>query len=76
MHNQSATLLGQVLARLVRERGRLRSISAGAGVPYSTLAKLSAGTVTDPRFSTVQALYDYFESHPDVLDSGDAGMTH
>lgn len=52
------------LARLDREKGNLRQIATATGVPYSTLAKISSRAVTDPRVSTVQALYDYFDSHP------------
>ena len=74
---KNTTLLGQVLARLNRERGNLRGVASGAGVPYSTLTKLSAGSVTDPRFSTVQALFDYFEAHPSPTDSIEsAAITH
>ncbi|QNB10104.1 hypothetical protein G5S35_03960 [Paraburkholderia tropica] len=66
MEIQGTTLLEQVLVRLGSEKGNLRAIAVGAGVPYSTLMKLSARSVTDPRFSTVQALHNYFESHPTV----------
>lgn len=63
MQIQGTTLLEKVLSRLGNEKGKLRAIAAGAGVPYSTLMKLSARSVTDPRFSTVQALHDYFEAN-------------
>ncbi|MEX3951992.1 hypothetical protein AB4Y40_30085 [Paraburkholderia sp. EG287B] len=76
MENHSDTLLDRVLARLGREKGNLRVIASKAGVPYSTLTKISAGSVTDPRFSTVQALHDYFERHPDAADSGASGRVH
>ncbi|CAG4906268.1 helix-turn-helix domain-containing protein [Paraburkholderia saeva] len=54
-----------VRRRLAHERGNLRTVAREAGVPYPTLAKISSGAVTDPRVSTVQTLFDYFESHPE-----------
>lgn len=74
MHGETATLLERVQARLGREKGNLRSIALEAGVPYSTLAKLSSGCVTDPRFSTVQRLHDYFEQHAEP--PGPTATTH
>ncbi|WP_082721272.1 hypothetical protein [Burkholderia sp. ABCPW 14] len=53
-------LLAVTLECLDREKGGMRAISEATGVPYSTLSKISSRAVTDPRVSTVQALYDYF----------------
>lgn len=64
MEGDSPSFLGAALTRLDRERGRLREISGQTGIPYSTLAKISARAVTDPRVSTVQALHDYFAARP------------
>lgn len=77
MDGQFTTLLDQVLFLLSREKGNLRAVAAASGVPYSTLAKLSAGSVSDPRFSTVHALHDYFERHRGPLVSRDSiGSRH
>lgn len=62
---QCSHFFANTLARLDREKGNLRQISVATGVPYSTLAKISSRAVTDPRVSTVQALYDYFDGHPE-----------
>ncbi|WP_123059493.1 helix-turn-helix domain-containing protein [Burkholderia gladioli] len=52
--------LEKALARLEQDKGRLRQVAADAGVPYSTLSKLTARSVTNPRVETVQALHDYY----------------
>lgn len=41
----------------------LPALAKHSGVPESTLKKIRSGEVRDPRVSTVQALYEYFESH-------------
>ncbi|AUT53437.1 hypothetical protein C2L66_08905 [Paraburkholderia caribensis] len=64
-----------MLARLDREKGNLREIAKRAGVPYSTLAKLSARSVTDPRFSTVQALHHFFAAQPESVKN-EVAQTH
>lgn len=72
MDGQFTTLLDQVLFLLSREKGNLRAVAAASGVPYSTLTKLSSGSVTDPRFSTVNALHDYFERLRSPRESRDS----
>lgn len=37
-----------------------RAVAAGSGVPFSTLAKIAQGSVTDPSVHTVQKLADFF----------------
>lgn len=37
-----------------------RRVAAGAGVPFSTVAKIAQRVVTDPSVHTVQKLADYF----------------
>lgn len=39
-----------------------RAVAAGSGVPFSTVAKIAQGSVTDPSVHTVQKLADYFSS--------------
>jgi predicted transcriptional regulator len=55
-----------VRRRLANERGNLRVVAKGAGIPYPTLSKISSGAVTDPRISTVEALFAYFAAHPEM----------
>lgn len=65
-------LLATIRERLVREKGNLRNIAEKSGVPYPTLTKITSGAVEDPRISTIQSLYDYFEGIPaDSSKSGD-----
>ncbi|RQR37838.1 helix-turn-helix transcriptional regulator [Burkholderia sp. Bp9142] len=64
MDHHRRSMLDATLERLGREKGNLREIAKATGVPYSTLAKISSGAVTDPRVSTVQALHDYFDGRP------------
>lgn len=37
-----------------------RQVAAESGVPFSTVAKIAQGSVTDPSVHTVQKLADYF----------------
>ncbi len=76
MSQSKEPMLDTVVRRLKSSKGRWRAISRDSGVPYATLTHIAQGHSADPRISTVQALYDYFESHPDVSDSGAAGTTH
>ncbi|MFM0595347.1 hypothetical protein [Paraburkholderia dilworthii] len=77
MNRQHPTFLDATLACLDKEKGNLRAIAQLTGVPYSTLAKISARTVTDPRVSTVQALHDYFAGRSEQPPSADRGRpTH
>lgn len=39
-----------------------RTVAAESGVPFSTVAKIAQGSVTDPSVHTVQKLADYFAS--------------
>ena len=39
-----------------------RQVAAESGVPFSTVAKIAQGSVTDPSVHTVQKLADYFAS--------------
>lgn len=69
-------LFATIKSRLMKEKGRLRSISAQSGVPYPTLTKITSGAVTDPRISTIQALYDYFEEHAEPSVQTSSVSTH
>ena len=44
-----------------------RQVAQGSGVPFSTVAKIAQGVVTDPSVHTVQRLYDYFRDHAMAL---------
>lgn len=39
-----------------------RTVAAESGVPFSTVAKIAQGSVTDPSVHTAQKLADYFAS--------------
>ena len=39
-----------------------RTVAAESGVPFSTVAKIAQGGVTNPSVHTVQKLADYFAS--------------
>lgn len=39
-----------------------RTVAAESGVPFSTVAKIAQGSVTDPSVHTIQRLADYFAS--------------
>lgn len=64
MDGQNETMLEAVMGRLDREKGNLRVIAEMTGIPYSTLTKITRRSVTDPRVSTVQTLFDYFTARP------------
>lgn len=53
--------LTEVRRRLREEAYRdLPGVAKESGVPESTIKKIRSGEVKDPRISTVQALYAYF----------------
>jgi len=59
------------LAFIKAELGHLKpsqfsEISESTGVPLGTIRKIHYGEVVDPRTSTVQALYDYFQANKKV----------
>lgn len=59
---QHIDLFRTVYARLRSVRySDLSALAQQSGVPESTLKKIRSGEVRDPRISTAQALYDYFE---------------
>ena len=64
MAQQQERILDTVLRRLDAAKGEWPRIAAESGVPYQTITKIGGRFVTDPRISSVQALYDYFEAHP------------
>lgn len=55
-------MLDAVLRRLAESRGTWPAIADGSGIPYQTITKIACGVHSDPRISTVQKLFDYFES--------------
>jgi len=75
MQTKSPPILEVVLYRLDQEKGNLRSIAATTGIPYSTLTKISARCVLDPRVSTVQTLFDYFSARPEQSTQADRVRT-
>ncbi len=57
----SIDFLSDVRGKLRAEAYRnLPDVARDSGVPESTLKKIRSGEVKDPRISTVQALYAYF----------------
>lgn len=54
-------MLDAVLRRLDASKGEWPKIAAESGVPYQTITKIGGRFVADPRISSVQALFDYFE---------------
>lgn len=50
-----------------------RSVAEGAGVPFSTVAKIAQEVVTDPSVHTVQRLHDYFRARGVLPDGSAAG---
>lgn len=53
-------LYAYVMACLRAREIPQRAVAAGSGVPFSTVAKIAQGNVTDPSVHTVQKLADYF----------------
>lgn len=49
-----------VLDKLQETKRTWGVVATESGVPYSTIAKLGGGFVTNPRIETIQALYNYF----------------
>ncbi|WP_243435492.1 hypothetical protein [Burkholderia pseudomallei] len=58
-------MLETVLRRLNQVKGDWPRIADESTVPYQTITKIACGFVRDPRVSTVQTLYDYFDSRPE-----------
>ncbi len=56
------SMLANVLQRLAQAKGDWPRIADESAVPYQTITKIACGFVCDPRVSTVQALYDYFQA--------------
>jgi hypothetical protein len=59
-------MLTSVKRCLSREKGTWPAVAAGSGVPYGTVTKVALGHVKDPRVSTVQALFDYFDASSEI----------
>lgn len=53
-------LYAYVMACLRSREIPQRTVAAESGVPFSTVAKIAQGSVTDPSVHTVQKLADYF----------------
>lgn len=54
--NLYAYVMGCFRARAIPQR----KVADESGVPFSTVAKIAQGSVTDPSVHTVQKLADYF----------------
>ena len=67
-------LYGYVMARLRAKSVPQKQVAEGAGVPFSTVAKIAQGVVTDPSVHTVQRLYDYFLSHESRAPTGQPSL--
>jgi hypothetical protein len=65
MADGQESMLGTVLRRLNQVKGDWPRVAEESGVPYQTITKIGGRFVSDPRYSTVQALFDYFEAHPE-----------
>lgn len=61
----SINLYDHVIACLRSRVIPQRDVALGSGVPFSTVAKIAQGSVTDPSVHTVQKLYDYFIERPE-----------
>nr|WP_132451300.1 hypothetical protein [Paraburkholderia sp. BL8N3] len=71
MNHQNPTFLDATLTRFDNEKGNLRSLAELTGDPYSTLTKISARSIIDPRVWTIQALQDYFAANPEAAAASD-----
>ena len=54
-------LFDRVKQHLEFNKGRLPWVAQDSGISFATIRKIASGEVSDPRISTVQRLYDYFE---------------
>ncbi|WP_261323511.1 hypothetical protein [Burkholderia anthina] len=70
MKGNREPMLGTVLRRLNQVKGDWPRIADESTVPYQTITKIACGFVRDPRISTVQALYDYFEDRSEQESAG------
>lgn len=59
--DKDQTLYAFVMRHLRAKRLTQRQVAAGSGVPFSTIAKIAQGLITNPRINTLQALADFFE---------------
>ncbi len=50
-----------VMDRLHNRNVTQRTLAQQTGVPFSTLVKISQGSVKHPSVHTIQRLYDFFE---------------
>lgn len=62
-------MLSSVLKRLDAAKGAWPVVAKDSGVPYQTLMKIACRIHHDPRVSTVQALYDYFERQAPLTEA-------
>lgn len=62
-----------VMACLSSKRIPQRQVALESGIPFSTVAKIAQGVVTDPSVHTVQKLYDYFVTALPVPGVASAG---
>ena len=58
-----------VLACLRAKAIPQRQVADESGVPFSTVAKIAQGVVSDPSVHTVQKLHDYFVSRADAFSA-------
>ncbi len=49
-----------VMHRLQNRTMTQRALAQQTGVPFSTLVKITQGSIKDPSVHTIQRLYDYF----------------
>lgn len=59
---EAEPILAFVIRRLQESRGYWPQIALATGVPYFTITNIVQGKVDDPRVSTMQKLYDYFNA--------------
>ncbi|WP_260435108.1 MULTISPECIES: hypothetical protein [unclassified Burkholderia] len=74
MKGNREPMLDTVLRRLNQVKGDWPRIADESTVPYQTITKIACGFVRDPRISTVQTLYDYFEDQSEQ-GAGDPDAT-
>lgn len=57
---ETTSLYDEVMGHLRSKRIPQRRVAEGAGVPFSTVAKIAQGSVKEPSVHTIQRLADFF----------------
>lgn len=62
-----------VMVQLAAWRGRWSEVAEGSGVPLRTLEKIARKESPNPRYNTIQSLYDWFIAQAKLV--GPAAVT-